>query len=276
MALHRTPKPDAVSRARSQHAKDKENDNVETGSFPVVGRKPKRTRSLDANPTRSRLVTNIFVVVLCALLGFGYVIQINNTQSTYETLSEEELTRLISETSNQISNLEERRDELEDQLTALQEAADTQQEAERIAQQNEQISGILSGRLSAVGEGVTITISEGTITPVDAATLFSLLEELRNAGAEVMAINQVRVVTSTYISDTDDGLVCDGETLSPPYVVKAIGDQQNLQNAVSIAGGIGSRLEVRYGSTVEVTPSDEIEIDEIARTRQYSYAKTVE
>lgn len=277
MAPHRkSTRPDVLSRMHDQHAQDRKNDRVETGSFPVVGRKPRRNRSLDSNRSRARLITNIFVLVLCALLGYGYVIQINNTRSTYETMSEEELTRLISETSNQVQLLEERRNELEDQLTSLQEAANTQEEAQRIAQQNEETSGILSGRLPAVGKGVVIQISQGRIAAVDAATMFSLIEELRNAGAEVIAINDVRVVTRTYISDTDEGLVCDGTPLQAPYVVKAIGDPQNLQNAVSIAGGIGSRLEVRYGATVDVTTSDSVEIDEIAESPQYTYARTVQ
>ena len=99
---------------------------------------------------------------------------------------------------------------------------------------------ILSGRLAAQGKGVVITISKGTKDRIDAATMFELIEELRNAGAEVMAVNTVRVVTSTYFADTKTGLICDGQELSTPYKVKAIGDPQNLQNAVNIAGGVGS------------------------------------
>lgn len=265
-----------LSRLHRQRAKDKENDQVETGSFPVVNRKPKRLRPLDAGRSHARLITNIFIVILCALLGYGYVIQVNNTRSTYETMSEEELTRLISETSNQVQLQEQRRNELQSQLNSLQEAADKQQEAQRIAEQNEQTSGILSGRLPAVGEGVVIHISYGSIQAVDAATMFSLIEELRNAGAEVIAINDVRVITQTYVADSDNGLICDGETLSSPYVIKAIGDPQNLQNAVNIAGGVGSRLKVKYGASVTVDVSEQVEINEVAEIPQYQYAKTVE
>ena len=276
MAMRKPEADDTLSRMHRQHAKDKENDRVETGSFPVVVRKPKRTSSLDANRSKARLITNVFVVLLCALLGYGYVIQLNNTRSAYETMSEEELTRLISETSNQIQQQEQRRDELQKQLNSLQEASDKQQEAQRIAEQNEQTSGILSGRLPAEGEGVTIRVTHGSIEPVDAATMFSLIEELRNAGAEVIAINDVRVITQTYIADGEDGLICDGQTLSSPYVIKAIGDSQNLQNAVNIAGGVGSRLKVKFGADVDVTSSDLVKIDEVASVPQYRYAKTVE
>ena len=111
---------------------------------------------------------------------------------------------------------------------------------------------------------------------IDAATMFELIEELRNAGAEVMAVNTVRVVTSTYFADTKTGLICDGQELSTPYKVKAIGDPQNLQNAVNIAGGVGSRLSVKFGAKVKVTSSDKVEINEIRDVPQYQYAKTVE
>ena len=264
MAMRKPEADDTLSRMHRQHAKDKENDRVETGSFPVVARKPKRTSSLDANRNKARLITNVFVV------------QLNNTRSAYETMSEEELTRLISETSNQIQQQEQRRDELQEQLNSLQEASDKQQEAQRIAEQNEQTSGILSGRLPAEGEGVTIRVTHGSIEAVDAATMFSLIEELRNAGAEVIAINDVRVITQTYIANGEDGLICDGQTLSSPYVIKAIGDSQNLQNAVNIAGGVGSRLKVKFGADVDVTSSDLVKIDEVASVPQYRYAKTVE
>ncbi len=276
MAKQREPN-DVLSRMHTQHAQDKENDRMDTGAFPVVRKKPdRRRRSLDANPTRSRLITSILIIIMCAFLGFGYAIQLSNTTSTYETMSEEELTRLISETSSQVQNLEQRKSELSGQLNALQAAADKQEEAKRIAEQNEETSGLLSGRLPAEGKGVIITISQGTKSTIDASTMFQLIEELRNAGVEVMAINSVRIVTSTYISDTDNGLECDGILLESPYIVKAIGDPQNLQNAVNIAGGVGSRPKVKFGATVDVATSDKVTIDEVHVASKYTYAKIVE
>ena len=267
---HEAPSPDA-----GQHVDGQEGDRIDTGEFPVIRRKPKRMLS-NANRWRS-LMTTALITLLCVLLGFGYAIQINQTQNSYETMSEEELTRLISETSTQVQNLQQRKNQLTSQLDSLQAAADKQEEIERIAKQNEETSGLLSGRLPAVGNGVIITISKGGRAPVDAATMFRLLEELRNAGAEVMVLNSVRVVTSTYVADGEDGgLICDGVSLDAPYTIKAIGDPQNLQNAVNIAGGVGSVLEVKFGADVVVTTSDEVTIDKTRDVKQYKYAKTVE
>lgn len=225
MTRHTDESPDVLAKLHGQIAKDKDNDSTETGSFPVIRRKPKRV-SLNAKSTRARLYSSVLVTMLCALLGFGYVIQLNNTNSTYETMSEDELTRLISETSSQVQKLEQRKSELTSQLNSLKDTADKNAKAAEIAKQNAESNGILSGRLPASGEGVVIRISQGQKQDIDASILFTLLEELRNSGAEVIEINDVRVITSTYISNASDGLDCDGTILKAPFVIKAIGGQR--------------------------------------------------
>ncbi|MCH9277165.1 DUF881 domain-containing protein [Bifidobacterium amazonense] len=274
MARRRQPQ-DVLTKMHIQHAQDKANDSTDTGSFPVVRKRRSRKRSLNANATRMRLLTSALITVMCALLAFGYMVQIN-TKSNYETMSEDELVSLISQTSTQVQNLEQRKSELTSQLDSLQATADKQAAAEKIAKQNEETNGILSGRLPAKGQGVVIRITRGSKADVDASTMFTLLEELRNAGAEVIAINSVRVITSTYISDTDEGLVCDGVALDTPYTIKAIGDPQALANAVNIAGGVGSRLKVKFGANVTVTTETTVRITEVREPQQYQYAQTVE
>lgn len=274
MSGHNEGNKDMLSKIHEQIVKDQNNDSTQTGAFPMVKSKPKRI-VLDAKATRTRLYSSILITLLCALLGFGYVIQVNNTTSTYETMSEDELTKLISETSAQVQKLEQRKNELSNQLNSLKDTADKNAKAAEIAQQNAQTNGILSGRLAATGEGVSIRISQGGKQKIDAAVLFTLLEELRNSGAEVIEINNVRVVTSTYISDASNGLVCDGTKLKAPYTIRAIGDIDNLQNAVNLAGGVGSRLKVKYGATVSVTPSDKVTIKSTRQAPQYTYAHVV-
>lgn len=266
---------DVLSKIHEQIVKDQNNDSTQTGSFPAVRRKPKRV-SLNAKATRARLYSSVLVTVLCALLGFSYAIQLNNTTSTYETMSEDELTKLISETSTQVQKLEQRKSELSNQLDSLKDTADKNEKAAEIARQNAESNGILSGRLPVSGEGVVIRISKGSKRDIDASILFTLLEELRNSGAEVIEINDIRVITSTYISDTADGLDCDGTNIKAPFIIRAIGDSDNLQNAVNLAGGVGSRLKVKYGATVSIVPSDKVEITSTRSTPQYTHAHVVE
>ncbi|MCI1635719.1 DUF881 domain-containing protein [Bifidobacterium sp.] len=258
---------------RDRRRRHHSSDNTDTGSFPMVRKRPSRSASVNAK--RARIVTSVLVGLLCALLGFGYVVQVRNTSSSYESLSEDELVRVLDETSTQVDKLEQRRNELNRQLTSIQSAADKQKEAEKIAQQNAQTSGILSGRLPAEGKGVTISVSQRD-KHVDAATMFTLIEELRNAGAEVISFNSARVVTSTYIKDTKNGLIVDGNQFSSPYTIKAIGNPSDLQNAIQIAGGVGSRLKVTFNASVNVVQTDSVKIDEVRQPQQYQYARTVE
>ena len=263
-----------LEKMRDQHAQDKVNDRMETGSFPTVRKKPRKDLNRASN--KSRLLSSILIALMCALLGFAYMSQINNTKSTYETMDESELVRLLNESNTQISNLEQRKTQLNSQLNSLKSAANEQEQARKIAKQNEETSGLISGRLPAKGQGVTIRIGRGSTTKVDASIMFNLIEELRNAGAEVIAINNVRVITSTYIQDAEEGLIVDGTTIKPTYTVKAIGNPQELSNAVDIAGGVGAQLQVKYGSNVNVQPSDSIIIDEVREATQNQYAKTVD
>ncbi|MFT8592717.1 MAG: DUF881 domain-containing protein [Bifidobacterium sp.] len=263
----------AIPRYRRMNSKDKFNDTTDTGSFPIVRRKPPHAQKNNAR--RARMVSSVLVALLCALLGFGYVAQMRNTESSYESLTEDELVRVLDETSTQVDKLEQRRTELSSQLQSIQSAADKQEEAARIAAQNQTTNGILSGRLPATGKGITITVTQGK-THVDASTMFTLVEELRNAGAEVISFNSVRIVTSSYIKDTKSGLNVDGRTASSPYTIKAIGNPEDLQNAIQIAGGVGSRLKVQYNAKVVLKQQESVKIDEVRRSQTYKYAKTVE
>lgn len=272
--VRRAKSNNMLDKMHDQHAQDKANDRMETGSFPTIRKKPRK--NLNRNSDRSRLISSIFIMLMCALLGFAYMSQINNTKSTYETMDENELVRLLNESNTQISNLEQRKTQLTSQLNSLKSAANEQEQARKIAKQNEETSGLISGRLPAKGKGITVTVSRGSTSRIDASIMFNLIEELRNAGAEVIAINEVRVVASTYIQDADEGLISDGTVIKPPYVVKAIGNPQELSNAVDIAGGVGAQLQVKYGANVNVEASDNVIIDEVREATQNKYAKTVE
>ena len=45
--------------------------------------------------------------------------------------------------------------------------------------------------------------------------------------------------------------------------------------AVNLAGGVGSRLKVKYGATVSVSPSDKVMIKSTRQAPQYTYAHVI-
>lgn len=271
----RTVRP-GQARGRDDGHDGIDTDNLETGSFPAI--RPDQNPQTGTKKGLSRaglseIFSGVLIVLLCAGLGFGFVVQQRSVQSNYSSLSENELVRLLDETNRQITQLESQRTTLSRQLTSIQESADKQRQIQRVAKKNEEASGILSGRLPAQGKGVRVVITGKK--HINAATLFNLIEELRNAGAEVIQFNSVRVVTSTYVVDIPSGVSCDGTALKQPYTFLAIGDPEALANAISIAGGVGSTLRVQYDAKVSVQKKDKIVISATAPVHAYSYATPV-
>lgn len=81
------------------------------------------------------------------------------------------------------------------------------------------------------------------------ALLLDTLEELRDAGAEVIQVGDLRVGVGTYFADTGDGgVIADGQELARPYRFLAIGDPHTLATALAIPGGV---LQTLRGSGAE-------------------------
>ncbi len=129
-------------------------DEAPTGSFPVItpGADEGHGHAAGEHDPRHRLgmvLSWLLILVLCAGLGFGFVVQQRSVQSNYSSLSESELVRLLDETNRQITQLESQKTTLANQLTSIQESADKQRQIQKVAKENEEASGILAGNVPA-------------------------------------------------------------------------------------------------------------------------------
>src|SRR5699024_10646425 len=90
-----------------------------------------------------------------------------------------------------------------------------------------------------------------------APTLLGVVQELRNAGAEVIQIGDVRVVASTAITTGEDGrLEVDGTGIDAPYVVRAIGDPAVMEPALQIPCGAADSVAGDGGSVATIADED--------------------
>lgn len=72
--------------------------------------------------------------------------------------------------------------------------------------------------------------------------IFKVLNELKIAGAEAIAINGQRLKTNSYISCNGPVITIDGVQYPAPFVVEAVGDQDVLISSLEISGGIFDQL----------------------------------
>lgn len=248
-----------------------ENGPEQNATAPVA---PSAWRTL-ARLARPRLsASNVLVGLLCALLGFALVVQMRQTRDeSLSSLRQTDLVRLLDEVTQRSNELEARADDLRASRNDLLVDSEDNEAALEIARERAITQGILSGRLPAEGPGITVRIQEGeqSLRP---NALFTILEELRNAGAEAVELNGVRIVASSYFVDSPQGVVLDGNTLESPYVWTAIGNPETLTPALEIPGGAMATVRTA-GGVGTIASHDKISIDSLRAPGAAQFATPV-
>ena len=88
--------------------------------------------------------------------------------------------------------------------------------------------------------------------------LLDIVQELRNAGAEVIQVGGVRVVASTFFDDEGTTVYADNAPVERPLTILAIGDSATLSAAMSIPGGVVDSVSQRAtpsNTTVRSSPT---------------------
>ncbi|NYJ74584.1 DUF881 domain-containing protein [Allobranchiibius huperziae] len=214
---------------------------------------------------------NALAAVLAAALGFAMVTQVHqNRSSGLDNLSQDDLVALLDGEAQQAVRLGHESDTLtytRDQLRG----STGDQAALKAAQQRLTQLGILAGTLPAKGPGIRITVADPK-AGVQSANLLDAVEELRDAGAEAIQVNSVRVVASSYFSTgSDNRLQVDGTSISAPYVLLAIGDPHTMSTAMAIPGGVVSTLR-QLGATASVTSSTTVSVSALRAGSGDQYA----
>jgi uncharacterized protein YlxW (UPF0749 family) len=247
-------------------------DEGDVEEAPAV-REPRATgwaavgRALSLKPTRSQGLA----ALLCGLLGFALVVQVQQSaQDPLSSARQDDLVRLLDEVTQRSERLADEVDDLTRTRDELASGTGQAQAALDLAEERAASEGILSGRLPAVGPGIEIVVRDGQGV-LDAPKLFNVLEELRNAGAEVVELNGVRLVTSTWFLDGDDGIVVDGVTLEAPYRWTVIGDPATLNPALEIPGGALATLRTA-GAEARTVEHDEVEVTAVREPAEPQYA----
>jgi uncharacterized protein YlxW (UPF0749 family) len=117
---------------------------------------------------------------------------------------------------------------------------------------------ILAGVVPVTGPGIEITVRDPNLS-LSSVALLDLVQELRDAGAEAIAINDERVTLSSWFADAPAGTLLSGVTIAPPYRITAIGDPRTMEVALAIPGGFSESVRAA-GGTVSIIRSDSLDI----------------
>ncbi|GGS48549.1 DUF881 domain-containing protein [Streptomyces griseoviridis] len=221
--------------------------------------------------TRAQLI----VALLLFGLGFGLAVQVasnSDGDSALRGARQEDLVRILDELDDRTQRLQDEKQGLEAQRDELENSSDQAEEARKQTIEKERQLGILAGTVAAQGPGITMTVTDPHGT-VESKHLLDAVQELRAAGAEAIQVNGVRIVASTYLTDSGDGVSVDGNKIDAPYRFQVIGKPQDLEPALNIPGGVVQTLE-KEQATATVERSSKIVVDALRAAKQPDYARS--
>ena len=198
------------------------------------------------------------MLVVCIITGFIIGFSYNLSNDDRQTGSVSNIYVQQGEMYREdLIKQQERNKELAQELDTLQETirnyekefATTEEHYELLAQEAEQLR-ILLGELPGVGKGVAVTLSDneydGVGNPnhyiVHESHIFTVINELKIAGAEAIKVNGQRLKTNSYISCNGPVITIDGNQYPAPFVIEAVGEQALLIAALEMTGGAVDQL----------------------------------
>jgi uncharacterized protein YlxW (UPF0749 family) len=199
--------------------------------------------------------SQLAIAVVAFLLGFLAIFQLRSQQvaSGLGTQSSQDLTLLVANLTTRNDQLRGEVADLGRQLDAIVAArARGETSVGQLRADLERVR-IWAGLDPASGPGVRVVLYGG----IPASAVSDVLNELRNAGAEAIAIGGVRVLAGTVVAGPIGGLSVENTALGPRLEIEAIGNSSALAGALTRAGGLVAQLQARYEEVVvEVTAAD--------------------
>ena len=160
----------------------------------------------------------------------------------------------------------------EQQLEAIRELASNNDESSSKLQQQLKTLNALIGTTDVQGPGIVITIADNSSVTseniglldnisnylVHDKDLLRLVNELKNAGAEAISINDERIIHTTSITCDGNVILINDNKVSSPFVIKVIGSQETLLGAIERPGGLLDKELYRFGLVSSIEKQDSV------------------
>ena len=174
--------------------------------------------------------------ILCLILTFAITVQLRvsslseseSSQTKITDKLKDEIFRLNDENVKLAEKFQNTTSELDD---ARNQAAQNDSSSKNTSELIKKYT-IVSGKTDVTGQGIIIKYkpSDNEAKADMVKDLRDIVNEIKNAGAEAISINDHRVVTSTYIICGGNIINVNGEKIGSPFVIKAIGLPETLAN----------------------------------------------
>jgi uncharacterized protein YlxW (UPF0749 family) len=197
------------------------------------------------------IFAQLSLVVVAMLIGVLGVGQLNSQArpTQISSLSAQELSTLIETLTARNRELRSGLADIREQLREYELSGPQGQSALQVSREDLRRITAFGGLAPVDGQGIVMDV-DGDL---DAIALNDLINELRNAGAEAIAVDGVRVTARSVASEGPRSLQVDGVDIGRHFILRAIGSPDGLLSAMQRPGGIISQLKLFISATIVVT-----------------------
>jgi uncharacterized protein YlxW (UPF0749 family) len=197
---------------------------------------------------------SLFAVTL--LIGVLLVGQLRSQARPTEitSLPAQDLSELIDTLGARNRELRTGLADLRETLREYRVAGSQGQSALEVSREDLRRITAFAGLAAVQGQGLMLHVSGS----LDAIALNDLINELRNAGAEAIAVDDVRVTNRSVAVQGPRSLLLDGVEIGEEFMLSAIGSPEGLLSALERPGGIIAQLEQFIDATIVASQSDSI------------------
>ncbi len=222
----------------------------------------------------TRLASQVTLTLVCIALGMIMVVQFRTQGNIVKSIlvdSSTEQATIINGLVESNASLRKEINALDQQLAQYQ-AGSSESNIQTLVNDLNRIK-VANGLIEVSGPGIEMTLS-GPLAPEE---LQDVVNELRNAGAEAIVLNDQRVLVNSEVALDRSGASLNGVSLNSPYRFVAIGDPDTLATAVGRKGGLVPALVANHpGLGMDLQKRDRL-VAPISQTRmEFQYAKPVE
>ncbi len=220
----------------------------------------------------------IILAIMCFIIVVAILIQIRTIEGinspvlkgTYNDNLRDEVLKWKDKYDTSAINLEKAEKKLEN----IRQKATKNDENFSSKEQSIKKYNTILGLTDVNGEGVTINISVKQLDEGIKEYLDNIINELKNAGAECISINNQRLIWSSVISCEGNIIKVNQEKIESPFVINAIGDTRLLYGALARPGGYIELLNSN-GIKTEVIRSSNIQIQKYNGLINFEHLKTI-
>jgi len=206
-------------------------------------------------PRADNLTSRLTVAAVAGILGVLAVGQLHAQSGapTLEGLSATELTQLIANLTTGNDQFRAEVTDLGQQQAQLEDAHDRGETT--VGQLTADLARIRAwaGLTPVTGQGIAIVV-RGSI---GGDGVEDLLNELRNAGAEGISVDGVRIVTGVVVAGAPGALSVENNAIGDSFEIHAIGSPQILTGTLTRTGGVVAQIGATYPEAqLTVTPAE--------------------